>query len=111
MTSTTYRWVLVALCVLLAVGGFIWFSMPWYMTLGLAPVVLIVAMVILKPVARDDGKIDHDAAFITCPSCGTKNPRHTARIYECYNCGKSFSELRGRFPTLPSKVSGSNADD
>ena len=111
MFSTGKRWLIVGLSVALTVIVTSMLALNWYLTLGISVVMAIASMVVFKPMERDDTIIDHDNAFISCPNCGTNNPRHDARIYECYNCGRRFSELSGRHPTLPSKVSGSNADD
>ena len=87
------------------------FTWAWFIWLPLGIVTLLVVMVLVKPMVQGEELLDHEATFITCPNCGTKNPRHSGHVYECYNCEKRFSELSGRHPTLPSKVSGSNADD
>lgn len=80
---------------------------PWYGYLVLFPVTLVIALIIAKPFQGKEPALNQATTFITCPGCGTKNPRHQKPIYECYDCGKEFSELSGRYPTLPSKVSGS----
>lgn len=103
-----WRYVLVAL-VTLAVGGFgLWF-LAWWLSLILAFVALVVALMIFKPFVQGSEPVDQATMFVPCPACGTLNPRHAHPRYECYNCGRDFSELSGRYPTLPGRVSGADS--
>lgn len=98
------------LLIIIIVGGVqipLWLlQWPWWLNLGIALISLVVALVWLKPFVARSKLLDRNIDFVTCPACGTRNPRHSHPRYECYNCGRSFSELSGRHPTLPSRIAG-----
>ncbi len=64
----------------------------------------LVVSAVIQTAGDDDGD---RPALLTCPACGIKVPKNRDGSYECYNCGREFSELSGRHPILPEAVAPS----
>ncbi|TVR17358.1 MAG: hypothetical protein EA401_00520 [Planctomycetota bacterium] len=98
-------WVTVAAVALIASLSFL-LQMPWawqLITLGAIGIISVITRRVCINLANEPIET---VQFVTCPHCGTRNPRHSQRVYECYHCERRFSELSGRHPALPEQVAG-----
>ncbi len=70
---------------------------PWW-AIGTALPALIAAVVLaLAQMAARHGA-DQAEELVRCPACSTRIPVGQQGRQECYNCGREFGILSGRYP-------------
>lgn len=68
----------------------------WTIAAGLPALVAGLILALAQMAARHGA--DQDEELVRCPACGIRIPIGARGRQECYNCGREFGILSGRYP-------------